>query len=1181
MKVNQDPCHAFPLLSLAGRGHLRNQPHRLIAAAATFNNWPSLAAIAEEQGMAPLFYAHCRTAGIDMPVDVRRQLQALTVRHQFANEIHVKALGEIVQACNTEGIENIVLGEAALAKTVYSTAGMRPIYSLELLTLPSATKTVERILHGLNYHHSQLSSGLPGGSWSGKVFLKKQAGLRIMLQIRQSLGDPSVSTLAVDPLVPFKNSIAFKLEGTPARCLSPEEMLRHAYRKMISTDIRIIHISDLISTAELFVAEIDWQSLRKNYPGMIATLALLDGVMGMETQLIRAAKLPITPSSGETDDGISCRLKVFMLEAMADSSRLLEWGRLLAGKLLGPEAVEHLLTMQHRSSAVWPFSGKDPGLLAVLDSKSAIIQQAGLVPMITASGNIPLHGNTAATSGKSIPRIIHQTWKDATIPEDLAHYRQSWKQHHPDWTFILWTDHANRELIRRCYAWFLPFYDGYPESIMRADAARYFILHHFGGLYVDLDFEAFRSLDPLLAGKEVVFGLEPPEHLLLPLATERHLARIVGNAFMASMPEHPLWSRIFQKLIECSHEPGPLDATGPFLLTGACASYEEPGRISLVPDNLLYPIDNTVIFNEMEHVRQKRIQDEAYAVHHWRGGWWRNKPRQETDIIGDVRAGGQSVSRFCTPIEQYCAWIRSRPDHPLVSAMMVTKNRPHLAERSVRCFLDQTYQAKELVIFDDGDDGRLEKFVRGLNDPRVRFFRIRPEGKKLGDLRNLAVAEARGEFVAQWDDDDLSDPQRLEIQMSAILILQLDACLLQRHMIWYPLMQRLAISNVRQWESSFVCRKSIVPAYPSLSKGEDTPVIDQICRGRYLWLDYPQLYIYTFHGRNTFDGNHFDELWRVASRSFEKEAYWTHIAELSRRLGINLAQADHGLLEERLDGSGTTAVAQGMPGGAGFILAPRRTIAANILILIPVKDATRHLPGCLRNLRGLTFPHARISLGFIEGDSRDKTWSWLEEAMPSLQREFRRVTLVKRDFGYRLEGNRWEIGKQRRRREILARSRNYLLSRALDDEDWVLWLDVDVARFPADVIEKMLAYGKEIAVPNCLALNGDQQYDLNTYKLKAEAVEIDWRLHIIDDLLQPPAGLGRWYLNDLILFDAVEVDAVGGTMLLIKADLHREGLIFPPFPYRHTIETEGLAAMARDMGFRCWGLPKVVIHHPP
>ena len=54
----------------------------------------------------------------------------------------------------------------------------------------------------------------------------------------------------------------------------------------------------------------------------------------------------------------------------------------------------------------------------------------------------------------------------------------------------------------------------------------------------------------------------------------------------------------------------------------------------------------------------------------------------------------------------------------------------------------------------------------------------------------------------------------------------------------------------------------------------------------------------------------------------------------------------------------------------------------------------------------------------------------------------------------------------------------------------------------------------------------------------------------------------------------------GATMLLVKADLHREGVVFPTFSYKLHIETEGLAYLARDMGYKSWGLPNLEIFHP-
>jgi mannan polymerase complexes MNN9 subunit len=51
------------------------------------------------------------------------------------------------------------------------------------------------------------------------------------------------------------------------------------------------------------------------------------------------------------------------------------------------------------------------------------------------------------------------------------------------------------------------------------------------------------------------------------------------------------------------------------------------------------------------------------------------------------------------------------------------------------------------------------------------------------------------------------------------------------------------------------------------------------------------------------------------------------------------------------------------------------------------------------------------------------------------------------------------------------------------------------------------------------------------------------------------------------------LDGVGGTALLVKAEVHRDGAMFPPFPFYHLIETEGFAKMAKRLGFDVWGLP--------
>jgi hypothetical protein len=240
-----------------------------------------------------------------------------------------------------------------------------------------------------------------------------------------------------------------------------------------------------------------------------------------------------------------------------------------------------------------------------------------------------------------------------------------------------------------------------------------------------------------------------------------------------------------------------------------------------------------------------------------------------------------------------------------------------------------------------------------------------------------------------------------------------------------------------------------------------------------------------------------------------------------------------------------------------------------VLVLTPVKDATDCLEGYCRGLASLTYPHALISLGLLESDSSDSTFEDLRRRLPGLRQEFRRVGLWKRDFGYRIPPgiHRGAEPIQIQRRTVLAKSRNHLLFHALDDEDWVLWLDVDVIEYPPDLIERLLATGKYIVQPHCVLDYGGPTFDCNGWRDRG-------RLHL-DDLRDEG--------------ELVELDAVGGTVLLVRADVHRDGLIFPAFLYgrenpriregRGELETEGLGILARDMGQVCWGMPRLEVIH--
>lgn len=808
--------------------------------------------------------------------------------------------------------------------------------------------------------------------------------------------------------------------------------------------------------------------------------------------------------------------------------------------------------------------------------------RAGGQPRLQLAGSAVLPRVPSKGREPMIPRVLHQTWKHTALPEDLAALRETWRAAHPDWTLHLWTDLDNREFIRCHYPWFLRIYDQYPEHIMRVDAVRYFLLFHFGGVYSDLDVECLRPIDPLLQNREILLGLEPSSHVLKAEVRALSLNHVVANAIMASVPGHPFWEHVIRQLVLFHREPGPLTATGPLMLTRAFDTYADRDAISLEPASLLYPVDSAdVEGGDLDRARAG-VAGSAYTIHWWRGDWWRgHSAKRAAQVKASLLVDGQMVATSTVSMDESLAYLYQQAPLPRVSCLMVTRDRFRLARQAVDCFLRQTYANKELVIVDDGEDGSLETWVSEIGDQGIRYVRLPPEGQPLGSLRNLGVETATGEFVAQWDDDDLYHPHRVAMQVAALKTFEADACFLERELIWWPGAKRLASSCRRVWEGSMLCARAGMPAYPAERRGEDTPVaLDCARRGRTVLLDAPFLYIYVFHGKNTFESAHWETHWRAATEQYEGPDYDSIVGQLRQHMALDpLVWED----------SGPQSVPAALPAPSHVPPAPRTARAADaeppverptILILTPVKNAERVLPNYVENLKTLTYPHDRISLALLEGDSTDGTFGWLSERLDELRREFARVELFKRDYGYTPPSHRAAAPDQLQRRGILARSRNYLLARALGDEEWVLWIDADVCRWPRDVIERLLAARKDIVVPHCLVEGTDRTFDYGTFRLKPDAGDLDWTPYLVDGLLHSPPGFGRFYLSDLRAFDCASVDSVGGTMLLVCADLHREGLTFPSVPYNRYIETEGLAQLAKDMGHRCWGLPNLEIFHP-
>lgn len=247
---------------------------------------------------------------------------------------------------------------------------------------------------------------------------------------------------------------------------------------------------------------------------------------------------------------------------------------------------------------------------------------------------------------------------------------------------------------------------------------------------------------------------------------------------------------------------------------------------------------------------------------------------------------GHNVTSGQIEIEAQRRWDGS--DVPLVSCLMVTRDRPRLAERAIECFLAQSYPNRELVVIDSGESNDLQEGIEAICYPPIKPHRERPAGRSMGELRDLAVEKASGQYVCIWDDDDLYDPDRLSIQMNAITSLGADACFLARLQLWWPARRILAVSIRRMWEGTMLCAKDKMPSYPHLPRGEDTPIAYRLWRSqRVVMLDEPRLYTYVFHGTNTTGESHFAAHCAAATEEWTGAAYADRLAMLGARVPID------------------------------------------------------------------------------------------------------------------------------------------------------------------------------------------------------------------------------------------------------------------------------------------------------
>jgi mannan polymerase complexes MNN9 subunit len=274
------------------------------------------------------------------------------------------------------------------------------------------------------------------------------------------------------------------------------------------------------------------------------------------------------------------------------------------------------------------------------------------------------------------------------------------------------------------------------------------------------------------------------------------------------------------------------------------------------------------------------------------------------------------------------------------------------------------------------------------------------------------------------------------------------------------------------------------------------------------------------------------------------------------------------------------------------------------------------------NLCALTYPHDLISLGFIipKGREGNLATQQLQERIqktqaPTNKNRFASITILRQDtepIVAQAEGERHALDVQKERRAAMSKARNSLLFTTLGPTtSWVMWLDADIIETPPSLIQDLASHNKPIIVPNCYQRYFDREkdtmnvrpYDFNSWQDSPTAQTLGEKMGPDEILLEGYPEIATYrtlmaYLSGMNFLltrcqdkltsftdpegdprAEIDLDGVGGTALLVKADVHRDGAMFPPFPFYHLIETEGFAKMASRLGWKSFGLPNYFVYH--
>lgn len=218
----------------------------------------------------------------------------------------------------------------------------------------------------------------------------------------------------------------------------------------------------------------------------------------------------------------------------------------------------------------------------------------------------------------AVPKIIHQVGiGELSYPWDEM--SKNWTMINPDWELKYWTDETILSFMQENYPWFMFHLKTMPYGVMIADSFRYFVLYHYGGIYIDTDVSCQKALDsyvPYLT-KPVVFG------------GIAHSGGVFSQWLMISPKEHPIFEELIVNLgnaFELHHgkprEKSIMGSSGPHYVQVTVPRFTGSNGYCHIPQRLVDPCKVTMFgASRRKRCRRPCVCTECYTIHHHGSRW--------------------------------------------------------------------------------------------------------------------------------------------------------------------------------------------------------------------------------------------------------------------------------------------------------------------------------------------------------------------------------------------------------------------------------------------------------------------------------------------------------------------------------------------------------------------------------